>query len=140
MTTTAGAATIPKVADQLALVAEELKQAASEGVVAPAAVAGVMTWRAEPQARQSHTRAYPAVSQLTCGTPGIVYHGGLLNTRVFHFDPANRKPGLPNNVAALVHKVSVVSWPVLIYSSPILLRPSLMLTVFSACAVRTGLC
>ena len=47
--------------------------------------------------------------QLTCGTPGIVYHGGLLNTRVFHFDPANRKPGLPDNVAALVHKVSVVS-------------------------------
>ena len=25
--------------------------------------------------------------QLTCGTPGIVYHGGLLNTRLFHFDP-----------------------------------------------------
>lgn len=46
---------------------------------------------------------------MTCGTPGIVYHGGLLNTRVFHFDPTEQKPGLPNNIAALVHKVAPVS-------------------------------
>ena len=43
--------------------------------------------------------------QLTCGTPGIVYHGGLLNTRLFHFDPVAQRPGLPPNVAALVHSV-----------------------------------
>jgi hypothetical protein len=43
--------------------------------------------------------------QLTCGTPGIVYHGGLMHTRMFYFDPVRRRPGLPHNVAALVSSV-----------------------------------
>jgi len=58
--------------------------------------------------------------QLTCGTPGIVYHGGLLNTRVFHFDPAEGKPGLPKNVAALVHKVSPDSVDISLVSTDVL--------------------
>lgn len=58
--------------------------------------------------------------QLTCGTPGIVYHGGLLNTRVFHFDPVEGKPGLPHNVAALVHKVSADSVDITLVSTDVL--------------------
>lgn len=43
--------------------------------------------------------------QLTTGTPGIVYHGGLCHARLRHFDPVNRRPGLPDSVAALVSRV-----------------------------------
>ena len=48
------------------------------------------------------------------------YHGGLLNTRVFHFDPAENKPGLPHNVAALVHKVSPDSVDISLVSTDVL--------------------
>ncbi len=47
-----------------------------------------------------------ALLQLTTGTPGGVYHGGLLHTAVRHFDPQARRPGLPEGVAALVDHVS----------------------------------
>lgn len=39
---------------------------------------------------------------LTMGGPLPFYNGGLLMTRVRHFDPVNRRPGLPRDVAALV--------------------------------------
>lgn len=40
--------------------------------------------------------------QLTCGGPQIVYHGGLLHTRLRYFDADARRPGLPADVGALV--------------------------------------
>jgi len=39
---------------------------------------------------------------LTMGGPLPFYNGGLLMVRVRHFDPANKRPGLPPDVAALV--------------------------------------
>jgi hypothetical protein len=44
--------------------------------------------------------------QLTLGAPYPVYHGGLLHATVRHFDPVRRRPGLPEDVAALVDGVS----------------------------------
>ena len=44
--------------------------------------------------------------QMTMGTPGVIYHGGLLHACVRHFDPERRRPGLPEHVAALVERVS----------------------------------
>jgi hypothetical protein len=44
-----------------------------------------------------------ALLQLTCGGPQIIYHGGLLHTRLRPFDAEARRPGLPPDVAALVH-------------------------------------
>ena len=46
------------------------------------------------------------LAQLTMGTPGNIYHGGLLHTRVRHFDPAKRRAGLPRDVAALVDRIT----------------------------------
>lgn len=43
--------------------------------------------------------------QMAMGTPGAVYHGGLLHASVRYFDPRRRRPGLPEDVAALVEKV-----------------------------------
>ena len=43
--------------------------------------------------------------QLTTGTPGVIYHGGLCHARIRHFDPVNYRPGLPDSVAALVSRV-----------------------------------
>ena len=40
--------------------------------------------------------------QLTCGGPQIVYHGGLLHTRLRYYDATERRPGLPRDTAALV--------------------------------------
>jgi len=40
--------------------------------------------------------------QLSMGSPGVIYHGGLCHARVRHFDPAEDRAGLPENVAALV--------------------------------------
>ncbi|MXZ25549.1 MAG: hypothetical protein F4Y80_11975 [Caldilineaceae bacterium SB0665_bin_21] len=40
--------------------------------------------------------------QLTCGGPQIVYHGGLLHTRLRYYDAQERRPGLPPDTAALV--------------------------------------
>jgi hypothetical protein len=65
--------------------------------------------------------------QLTCGTPGIVYHGGLLNTRLFHFDPVARRPGLPPNVAALVHSVRPDGVSVTIVNTDVLERRPLII-------------
>ena len=45
------------------------------------------------------------LGQLTLGGPGYIYHGGLLHTRVRYFDPKYRRPGLPEDVAALVSKI-----------------------------------
>jgi hypothetical protein len=44
--------------------------------------------------------------QLMLGGPNHVYHGGLLHCRLFYFDPARKRPGLPPDVAALVDKVT----------------------------------
>ncbi|MXZ42925.1 MAG: hypothetical protein F4Z18_14480 [Caldilineaceae bacterium SB0666_bin_21] len=40
--------------------------------------------------------------QLTCGGPQIVYHGGLLHTRLRYYDALERRPGLPQDTVALV--------------------------------------
>ena len=43
--------------------------------------------------------------QLTMGAPNQVYYGGLLMARVRHFDYRRERPGLPDDVAALVEGV-----------------------------------
>jgi hypothetical protein len=43
-----------------------------------------------------------ALLQLTCGGPQVIYHGGLLHTRLRYFDALERRPGLPADVGALV--------------------------------------
>jgi len=43
--------------------------------------------------------------QLTCGGPQIIYHGGLLHTRLRYFDADARRPGLPPDGAALVRAI-----------------------------------
>ena len=42
---------------------------------------------------------------LTMGAPLPFYNGGLMMARVRHFDPENRRPGLPPDVAALVSEL-----------------------------------
>ena len=44
--------------------------------------------------------------QLSMGTPGVIYHGGLCHARLRHFDPVGERPGLPEKVAALVSRVT----------------------------------
>ncbi len=44
--------------------------------------------------------------ELTCGGPLPHYNGGLLVTRVRHYDPQQKRPGLPVDVAALVTKLT----------------------------------
>lgn len=46
------------------------------------------------------------IVQMAMGTPGAVYHGGLLHASVRYFDPERRRPGLPLHVAALVDQVT----------------------------------
>jgi hypothetical protein len=43
--------------------------------------------------------------QMAMGTPGAVYHGGLLHATVRYFDAEKKRPGLPQGVAALVDKI-----------------------------------
>ncbi len=43
-----------------------------------------------------------ALVQLTLGAPQAIYNGGLLLCRLRYFDPARQRPGLPQDVAALV--------------------------------------
>ena len=50
-----------------------------------------------------------ALVQLTCGGPQLVYHGGLLHVRLRYFDRQARRPGLPPDVAALVHELDADS-------------------------------
>jgi hypothetical protein len=45
----------------------------------------------------------------TMGGPMPVYNGGLLQTRVRHFDPERERPGLPPDVAALVSSIDADS-------------------------------
>ena len=44
--------------------------------------------------------------ELTCGGPLPHYNGGLLVTRIRHYDPQEKRPGLPTDVAALVSKLT----------------------------------
>ncbi|HEY0854376.1 MAG TPA: hypothetical protein VGD86_06085 [Devosia sp.] len=46
------------------------------------------------------------LAQLTMGGPMHVYHGGLQYARFRYFDPAGERPGLPEDVAALVDGLS----------------------------------
>ncbi|MBI1297762.1 hypothetical protein GC175_22730 [bacterium] len=57
--------------------------------------------------------------QLTCGGPQIIYHGGLLHVRLRYFDLDTRRPGLPDDVAALVPALDAESTTVeLINTNP----------------------
>ena len=47
-----------------------------------------------------------ALVQLTLGAPNHIYHGGLLHTSVRYFDPQQKRPGLPTDVAALVERLT----------------------------------
>jgi hypothetical protein len=42
------------------------------------------------------------LAQMTMGAPFTCYNGGLLMARVRYFDPVRARPGLPDDVAALV--------------------------------------
>ena len=42
------------------------------------------------------------IAQLSMGSPGAVYHGGLLHASVRYFDAERRRPGLPKDAAAAV--------------------------------------
>ena len=44
--------------------------------------------------------------RMAMGTPAALYNGGLLQTHLCYFDPERRRPGLPQDVAALVSSVS----------------------------------
>lgn len=58
--------------------------------------------------------------QLTCGGPQIIYHGGLLHVRLRYFDALARRPGLPEDVAALVSALDADSTTVqLVNTSPL---------------------
>lgn len=50
-----------------------------------------------------------ALVQLTCGGPQIIYHGGLLHTRLRYFDASGRRPGLPEDISALVSALDAES-------------------------------
>jgi len=47
-----------------------------------------------------------AIIQMAMGTPAAVYHGGMLHASVRYFDPARRRSGLAEHVAALVEKIT----------------------------------
>lgn len=47
-----------------------------------------------------------ALVQTTMGSPQTLYNGGILRATVRYFDPQRRRPGLPNDVAALVDSLS----------------------------------
>jgi len=46
------------------------------------------------------------LAQQTMGAADCLYHGGLIQARVRHFDPQRRRPGLPEGVTALVEKMT----------------------------------
>jgi len=46
-----------------------------------------------------------ALVHLMLGSPYIIYHGGLLHTRLRYFDGHQQRPGVPEDVAALVSRV-----------------------------------
>ncbi|SFM46046.1 hypothetical protein SAMN03159341_13523 [Paenibacillus sp. 1_12] len=49
------------------------------------------------------------LAQLTLGAPMHIAHGGLQFGRVRYYDPAHRRPGLPDSVAALVEQLGADS-------------------------------
>ncbi len=44
--------------------------------------------------------------QCMLGAPNHIYHGGLLHTSVRYFDPENKRPGIPKDVAALIKRIT----------------------------------
>jgi hypothetical protein len=46
-----------------------------------------------------------SLTQMMCGAPMPIYHGGLLHAPVRYFDPTEQRAGLPADVAALVERV-----------------------------------
>lgn len=44
--------------------------------------------------------------QTMLGAPNHIYHGGLLNTSLRYFDAEKQRPGLPEDMAALVQKIN----------------------------------
>ncbi|MEM8968234.1 MAG: hypothetical protein AAGE93_17580, partial [Bacteroidota bacterium] len=44
--------------------------------------------------------------QTMLGAPNHIYHGGLLHASLRYFDSENQRPGIPEDVAALVRKVN----------------------------------
>ena len=49
-----------------------------------------------------HTKV---LTNVMLGAPNSVYHGGLLRATVRYFDPESGRPGVPNDVAALVDEI-----------------------------------
>ena len=47
-----------------------------------------------------------ALVQLMLGAPQVQYNGGLLHASLRYFDPGRRRPGVPEDVAALVRKIA----------------------------------
>ena len=47
-----------------------------------------------------------ALIQLTLGAPQPIYNGGLLHARVCYFDAVQKRPGLPEDVGALVTELT----------------------------------
>jgi hypothetical protein len=43
--------------------------------------------------------------QTMLGAPNHIYHGGLLQSRLFYYDPERHRPGLPADVAVLVDRI-----------------------------------
>lgn len=77
--------------------------------------AAVAKMRAEPPLKAGNDFHYilarnpivcEALTMLTTGGTMPVYNGGNLVTRLRHFDPVAKRPGLPTDVAALVTKLS----------------------------------
>ena len=46
-----------------------------------------------------------ALIQLTLGAPQLIYNGGLLMSRLRYFDLSRKRPGLPQDTAALVERL-----------------------------------
>ncbi len=46
------------------------------------------------------------LAQMTTGAPHMSFNGGLLMARVRYYDPARKRPGLPEDVAALIEKLT----------------------------------
>lgn len=46
-----------------------------------------------------------ALLQTTCGGPQVIYHGGLLHSKLRYYDPVSGRPGLPPDVGALVESM-----------------------------------
>jgi hypothetical protein len=62
-----------------------------------------------PEPGRPHQKLNPVVTeallQLCCGAPQLVYNGGLLQLAVRYWDVAEHRPGLPQDVAALVFEL-----------------------------------